>query len=257
MMKSYNKQALSLIFTLCLVALLTLFGCSQPNSQADGGPPAETEGVSTSTEDEDAKTTALTPAALPTATEGSGVDENINQETIDNYLDREDVVYRDVRMLYDPANFGEGTESNLTATIKGFKVVPVVYLANVPLPLEGLYSGPALYAVEWDADGQIVSATANYQESEQIIRDLFPQDKAVFLQCGAGVYAGFAKQLLIHLGYDADSVYNIGGNWSYTGNNTVTYALPGDGQAGQGTAIASWKADYAYLDFALLHAKQG
>jgi rhodanese-related sulfurtransferase len=160
-------------------------------------------------------------------------------------------------MLYDPANFGEGTESNLTATTKGFKVVPVVYLANVPLPLEGLYSGPMLYAVEWGADGQIVAATPNYEESEQIISDLFPKNKAIFLQCGAGVYAGFAKQLLIYLGYDADKVYNVGGNWSYGGNNAVSYALRDDGKAGQGTPIASWNVDYAFIDFTMLHAKQG
>jgi hypothetical protein len=255
--KNLSEQALSFILAFCLIALLALAGCSQSAGQSDGNgdSPAGAGEASTPAQNEDTETPVPMPVALPAATEGSGVDENINQATIDNYLDREDVAYREVRMLYDPADFGEGTESNLTATIKGFKVVPVVYLANVPLPLEGLYSGPALYTVEWDADGQIASAAPNYQESEQIIRDLFPRDKAIFLQCGAGVYAGFAKQLLVYLGYDANKVYNIGGNWSYTGNNAVNYTLPGNSQAGQGTAIASWETDYAYIDFTMLNAK--
>ena len=33
------------------------------------------------------------------------IDKNINEKTIDNYLDRSDVVYRDVRMLEDTATW--------------------------------------------------------------------------------------------------------------------------------------------------------
>lgn len=31
-----------------------------------------------------------------------GIDKNINEKTIDNYLNRTDTVYRDMRMLKDP-----------------------------------------------------------------------------------------------------------------------------------------------------------
>ena len=45
----------------------------------------------------------------PEVTEGVrgefGIDKNINEETIDNYLNREDSVYRDMRMLKDPGNY--------------------------------------------------------------------------------------------------------------------------------------------------------
>ena len=34
-----------------------------------------------------------------------GIDKNINEKTIDNYLHRSDVVYRDVRMLEDSASW--------------------------------------------------------------------------------------------------------------------------------------------------------
>ena len=33
-----------------------------------------------------------------------GIDKNINESTIDQYLGRPDAVYRDVRMLEDPGN---------------------------------------------------------------------------------------------------------------------------------------------------------
>ena len=53
---------------------------------------------------------AITP--LPAAEAGTGergaqfgVDANINESTIDNYLGRSDSVYRDMRMLKDPADY--------------------------------------------------------------------------------------------------------------------------------------------------------
>lgn len=34
-----------------------------------------------------------------------GIDKNINEKTIDEYLNRPDSVYRDMRMLEDPGNY--------------------------------------------------------------------------------------------------------------------------------------------------------
>ena len=60
-----------------------------------------------------------------------GIDKNINEKTIDNYLFRTDTVYRDVRMLEDTASWeNKGGERNLTGYIKGFEVIPSPYLAN-------------------------------------------------------------------------------------------------------------------------------
>lgn len=46
---------------------------------------------------------------LPEITGGQrgelGIDKNINEETIDKYLNRSDSVYRDMRMLKDPGNY--------------------------------------------------------------------------------------------------------------------------------------------------------
>ena len=60
-----------------------------------------------------------------------GIDKNINETTIDNYLNRTDTVYRDVRMLEDTASWeNKGGERNLSGYIKGFEVIPSPYLAN-------------------------------------------------------------------------------------------------------------------------------
>ena len=71
----------------------------------------------------------------PTVTGGErgklGIDKNINEETIDKYLDRDDSVYRDMRMLKDPGNYESiGGDSYLSGFVKGFEVVPYPYLTK-------------------------------------------------------------------------------------------------------------------------------
>ena len=85
-----------------------------------------------------------------------------------------------------------------------------------------------------------------------ILEELFPKDKAIFLMCGGGGYSGMMKSLLIFLGWDASKLYNIGGNWNYKGENTlelIVYPENADGDK----VYATWRADYAYIDFSHLH----
>ena len=55
----------------------------------------------------------------------------------------------------------------------------------------------------------------------QVLEEIFPRDKLIFLMCGGGGYAWMTKQILVELEYDATKVYNIGGFWAYTGNHKV------------------------------------
>lgn len=192
----------------------------------------------------------------PTADEGSifGVDKNINMDTIDGYLGRDDVEYIDVRMLFDPADYGAiGGEADLTRTIKGFRIIPYPYIATLSeLPVAGAYEGHCLYTLTWNGDGSIESALPNYMESDMILEELLPKDKAIFLMCGGGGYSGMMKSLLIYLGWDESLLYNIGGNWTYTGENPMELVVyPEDAEGGN--IYATWRADYAYIDFSRLH----
>lgn len=200
------------------------------------------------------------PATLPApemdAVSQFGVDKNINMATIDNFLDREDVAYRDVRMLFDPADYAAiGGDADLSATITGFKVVPYPYIATLSaLPVANAYEGNTLFNVVWNADGTIASVKENYQESMFILEELFPKDKPIFLMCGGGGYAGMTKTLLIYLGWDEGLLYNIGGNWEYTGENSLELKVyPEDAQ--DDIIYATWRADYATIDFSRLHEK--
>ena len=136
-----------------LLVLLVLAGC----------------GATTTTDD--APKAKELPVAEADVNSQFGVDANINMETIDEWVNREDVVYRDVRMLFDPADYAAiGGNADLSSTIEGFKIVPYPYLATLTaLPVDGAYAGETLYTLTWNEDGSIATATANYEESEMIL----------------------------------------------------------------------------------------
>ena len=175
-----------------------------------------------------------------------GIDKNINEDTIDNYLGRSDSVYRDVRMLKDDGKYENiGGDSYLSGFVDGFEVVPYPYLA----PLSGLpdevgkgYQGKTLFKL--DKDGNYV---ANYEESLQILEYLFPKDKYIFLMCGGGGYAGMTKNLLVSLGWNQTKIYNIGGYWNYKGEHNIQVKNE------EKNSYDFWKVSYHDINFANLH----
>ena len=156
------------------------------------------------------------------------VDKNINEQTIDDYLNRRDAVYRDMRMLIDDADYEAiGGDSHLTGYIKGFEVVPYPYICNpegLPAEVGQGYIGKALFT---NNNGKYIP---NYEESISIVEELFPRDKVIFLMCGGGGYAGMMKELLVDLGYDQDKIYNVGGYWYYEGKNSIEVKKEEDGK---------------------------
>lgn len=177
-----------------------------------------------------------------------GIDKNINETTIDQYLYRDDVVYRDLRMLKDPGDYEAiGGDSYLSGFVDGFEVIPYPYIINVtdlPPEVGNSYTGKTLFAE--DKNGNIV---ANYTESMQILEDLFPKDKTIFLMCGGAGYAGAMKNLLAKLGWDANKIYNVGGYWYYEGDHNVAVKTTRNGE----TVYDFWKVPYHNLDFSTLH----
>ena len=161
---------------------------------------------------------------LPETSEGMrgelGIDKNINESTIDNYLGREDAVYRDLRMLKDPGNYEAiGGDAYLSGFVDGFEVMPYPYIVNVeglPEEVGETYKGKTLFTKNENG-----VYTPNYEESMQILEDLFPKDKIIFLMCGGGGYSGMMKNMLVSLGWDANKIYDVGGYWFYEGKNNI------------------------------------
>ena len=190
------------------------------------------------------KTSELPKPELSEGLRGTfGIDKNINETTIDNYLNRSDSVYRDMRMLKDPGNYEAiGGDSYLSGFIKGFEVVPYPYIVNVtglPEEVGKTYEGKTLFTLK---DGKYI---ANYNESLSILEYLFPKDKNIFLMCGAGGYAGSTKEMLIALGWDENKIYNIGGYWYYNGNNNVEVKRTTNNK----TYYDFYKINYHNIDF--------
>ena len=196
------------------------------------------------------------------ASQSFGVDENVNINTIDEYLNLDNVVYRDMRVLIDSQGYDGLTPTSsgmLTATIEGFRISPLPYIANL---WEGMLPPPVLdnpvdknytplYNVTWNSDGSIASIEENYEESEYVLEEIFPKDKLIFLMCGGGGYAWMTKQILVKLGYDATKVYNIGGFWAYTGNHKVelvSYYDKNNNGAFEGEYYSFYNGNYMSID---------
>ena len=177
-----------------------------------------------------------------------GIDKNINESTIDEYLGRSDSVYRDMRMLKDPGNYEAiGGDSYLSGFVEGFEVIPFPYLTNVtglPEEVGETYTGETLFTQ--DESGNYV---ANYEESMEILEAIFPRDKNIFLMCGGGGYAGMTKTMLVALGWDENKIYNVGAYWSYNGNNKVEVKKTIDGEDYYNFSIVP----YYNIDFTTLH----
>ena len=194
-------------------------------------------------------------ASLPTPTVGEGirgsqfgVDKNINEETIDEYLNREDSVYRDMRMLIDEGDYESiGGDSYLSGFVKGFEVIPLPYIVNVtglPEEVGNTYQGKTLFTQQEDG-----SYVANYEESMAFLEYYFPKEKNIFLMCGGAGYAGMMKNMLISLGWDENKIYNVGGYWYYEGKNSVSVKRTMDGK----TVYDFWKVPYHEIDFSEFH----
>ena len=184
----------------------------------------------------------------PEVTEGLrgqlGIDKNINESTIDNYLNRDDSVYYDMRMFKDPGNYEAiGGDSMLSGTIKGFEIIPYPYLTKVkglPEAVGKTYEGKTLFTENEDG-----TYSPNYKESMEFLEMYFPKDKNIFLICGGGGYAGMTKKLLVSLGWDENKIYNIGGYWFYDGDNNVQIKKEENGK----TIYEFWKATYHDINF--------
>ncbi len=218
----------SKLFIVLLMAILLVVGCGKKEETVDNSLPK------------------------PEVSEGQrgelGIDKNINEANIDEYLGRDDSVYRDMRMLVDPAKYEniEG-DSYLSGFIKGFEVVPLPYWVNVtglPDAVGDTYKGKTLFTLK--EDGTYV---ANYKESLDILEYLFPKDKVIFLMCGGGGYAGMTKALLVANGWNADRIYNTGGYWYYEGKNKVEVKTEKYGE----TSYDFWKIPYHEINFKELH----
>lgn len=178
-----------------------------------------------------------------------GIDKNINEKTIDKYLDRKDSVYYDVRMLKDEADWEKiGGDSYLSGFVKGFEVLPYPYLVDdsINKDLEKIVGEGYIWkSLFTNNNGNYKS---NYKESLEILEYFFPKNKNIFLMCGGGGYAGQTKKLLVSLGWDENKIYDVGGYWYYSGKNNIKVKV----KRNKKDTYDFWKVTYHNIDFTTL-----
>lgn len=173
-----------------------------------------------------------------------GIDKNINESTIDKYLNWENSVYYDLRMLIDDAVYENiGGDSYLSGFIKGFEVIPYPFigpLLNMPPEVGSGYAEKSLFKL--DKNGDFIPV---YKESLDILEYFFPRDKNIFIMCGGGGYAGMLRSMLIKLNYNAERIYNVGGYWNYKGSQNVIVKR----KENDNIRYDFWKVPYHNIDF--------
>ena len=121
-------------------------------------------------------------------------DDLITMELLDDYMNRPDVQYIDLRNM--DAKFRSGY-------IKDFESIPFFdYLDNRLFVRYGTY--------EFNPD-QI--------QNEELIRAMFDEDKAIFLYAAGCVRSAYVREVLLYLGYER--VYVLGGYYEYEGEHKV------------------------------------
>lgn len=132
-------------------------------------------------------------------------DSPIDPTNLDDYMFLEDTMYVDTRSPNQLLEEG---------FIAGFLNIPFYeFLVNYQFTDNVLFS----MSLKRNEDGEMIanlgevgSFTPNYEESEAIMKDLFPQDKNIVFISTAGVEATYLMNLLVQLGYDGSKLYNAG-----------------------------------------------
>lgn len=131
---------------------------------------------------------------------------SINSSNLSEYLGIDGVVYIDARDYKDFA----------TKHLRNFECIP--YFAVVFDAEANGADKPQLFG------GSVSEPVATYAESLDILHDLIPQDKTVFLMCQSGGRIKAFMTLLDACGYDMSKIYNVGGMAQYGEYPDVTVA---------------------------------
>ena len=125
----------------------------------------------------------------------------INKDNIDQYLNREDVLYIDTRDY----------EAYAAKHFRNFECIPFFALVYA---MDGS-KGVQLYHSD---ENNTKEPVPTYEESDDVLEMLFPKDKTLFLMCQSGGRVAMLMNILEARGWDMSKVYNITGMGSLIEN---------------------------------------
>ena len=130
----------------------------------------------------------------------------INKDNIDQYLNREDVLYIDTRDY----------EAYAAKHFRNFECIPFFALVYA---MDGS-KGVQLYHSD---ENNTKEPVPTYEESDDVLEMLFPKDKTLFLMCQSGGRVAMLMNILEARGWDMSKVYNITGMGSLIENAKLAY----------------------------------
>ncbi|MCR5230846.1 MAG: hypothetical protein K6D03_12045 [Solobacterium sp.] len=219
--------------TVLAAVLLFLSACSaQPQPVADHTASAEPEPSA----EPAAVITALPEKTVPES--ALSEDSVLSAENIDNYLFLQNVMYIDLRTFEQVASEG---------SIAGFTVIPFYgvisdwsFKDNVLFTMSIRNNPEAAYP------GDVGTYSPNYEESEDILHEVFPEDKQIVFMSTAGVEAAYMINLLKQYGYDPSLLYNAGTFTNGIGNVTAYRDYPMHRYYTEGTDAYSVTASFSW-----------
>lgn len=124
---------------------------------------------------------------------------SITVDNLDEYLNREDVVYIDIRDYNDYSK----------KHFKNFEVIPYFgYIFN-----EEANTNPEMIQLYGGSPEEPVEV---YEQSDALLNAMFPKDENLFIMCEKGGRVTQLMQVLDARGYDMSKIYNVGGVGQYT-----------------------------------------
>ena len=133
------------------------------------------------------------------AEDNSALNSPITSSNLDEYMNRSDVQYFDLRSSRMVLEEGY---------VAGFSFVPFY---NIVASFSGEGTLYKMEKVGENKAGSIGGFVPLYEESDDIIKSIFDNDKYIFLISQAGSESAYMINLLIQLGYDGNLLYNVGG----------------------------------------------
>lgn len=190
------------IFAAVMISLLFIQGCASENSvKSEDSPITNPEEIAELPEKEIPESTLMK-------------DSPVSPVNLDDVLFLDDCLYFDTRDVNQFIEEGH---------VAGFVNIPFYHVL-----VDYEFKENVLFTMQKvrDEEGNITanlgdpgSFFANYEESESIIRYLFPEDKKLVFISTAGVEAAYLMNLLVQLGYDPANLYNAGSFSNSMGSN--------------------------------------
>lgn len=133
---------------------------------------------------------------------------SIGTDNLIDYLGRDDVFYVDLR---DYSDYAQKHFRNFEC-IPFFGFIWDEAAGTDPEKIQ-LYGGP------------VTDPVPNYEESDELLEELFPKDKPLLIMCQSGGRVTMLMEILEARGWDMSQVYNVGGLAQYTDSKYDPYLV--------------------------------